>query len=354
MSDPVPKKILDSVRTYPNYKAVSRFLKPRIRNGEPVLGTSVVRVYVVKKVDKRYLKPGAVIPRTIAGIETDVVEIGIPKALGMAPIITGKERIRPLTSGISIGNWEITAGTLGWAFEKNGIVALGSNAHVFTPDPMLPPEDVMPKEELQPGPYHGGQNRDNAVADYLWHKQILPKGAESNCPIAELLAGAYNLSADFISEIFESERPRTRLKAVVENPVNNMDFAVALKYEGIEFDGKVWAQKVPTSFPGLIFAGSDQVGIYCKVKYMIAEGWLPIGVEPHEATLGELVSVWSWRLTDFEPYAPNATGTVLDESANVDVSYGDSKIAPIEDVVMTSPNLAKPGCSGSAVWRGIL
>ena len=349
MNEAVPRKVLESLSKYPNYRGSSNTLKPRERNGRIIPGTKVVRVYVTHKVSERKLSPNAIIPKTIAGFETDVVIIGRPKALSVSsPLITGKEKIRPLTSGLSFGHWDITTGTLGWNYEKNGEdPALGSNAHVETPDPSLPPEEIDPKWELQPGPYHGGQMLDNKVGVYLWHKQLQKKEEESGCSVAWLHRLSYNVPAELGSRIF-GPRPRTRQKSVVAG-VNHIDFALCTDEVG--FDGKVWQTHSPTQLGGHVFAGSDYVSILCKESLVIAEsGWKPVGVEPYDFAVGDLVEVWSWRLTEFEPNTPNVTGTIVDEDANVEVGYGDFT-APYEHVVMGSPNIAKPGCSGSAGWK---
>ena len=75
-------------------------------------------------------------PEEIDGVPTDVVEIGEVKALGIHPL-AHVTRVRPLVAEVSIGNWAITAGTLGWFFrDGRGREMLGSNAHVLAEDPL--------------------------------------------------------------------------------------------------------------------------------------------------------------------------------------------------------------------------
>lgn len=48
-------------------------------------------------------------------------------------------RVRPLIAGVSVGNWAITAGTLGWFFRDiSGREMLGSNVHVFAENVLRP------------------------------------------------------------------------------------------------------------------------------------------------------------------------------------------------------------------------
>src|SRR5688572_27363628 len=63
---------------------------------------------VVRKFPASALAAGDVVPATVQGVPTDVVETGRIRAL-QAP--TG--RFRPAPGGVSIGHREITAGTLG-------------------------------------------------------------------------------------------------------------------------------------------------------------------------------------------------------------------------------------------------
>jgi hypothetical protein len=81
---------------------------------------------VVRKVSASALAAGDLVPASIQGVPTDVVETGRIRAL-QAP--TG--RFRPAPGGVSIGHRDITAGTLGCLVRKGGQTFILSNNHVL-------------------------------------------------------------------------------------------------------------------------------------------------------------------------------------------------------------------------------
>jgi hypothetical protein len=179
--------------------------------------------------------------------------------------------------------------------------------------------------------YDGGTIADK-VADYVWHKKIIPIGGGSSCPIAKFLAGLYNAFA----KIFHA---KTRLVTIVQES-NHIDFAVAkptvdyeVKFPDFDFSNH--------KFVGLGFAGSDTTGVVCKVKYIIAEGYTPFNVEVAEVREGDVV-MKTGRTSCF------SKAEVIDASGNVTVNYGNFD-AWFEDVIITG-KLLEGGDSGSSVW----
>ena len=96
-------------------------------------------------------------------------------------------------------------------------------------------------------------------------------------------------------------------------------------------------------FIGHLFAGSDKVGIICKVKYIVEEGYVPL-IDTAEVTDGDIVKGCSFWC--------NYTTTVLDASAVVTVSYG-SFVAMFDDIIIVNNDKTiRGGWSGSG-WRKI-
>jgi hypothetical protein len=323
------KKTFEKIRNKPNVIGFSSELKPRIRDGRIIEGEKCFRVYVSKKVPLNQLKAEDVIPQNVDGVSVDVVEIGELHALS----VDKTKKFRPVIFGVSIGNIQITAGTNGFLFvDKNGNKYLGSNAHVFCDGaPSKEPKDIIVKDIVQPGRYDGGTIADK-VADYVWHKKIIPIGGGSSCPIAKFLAGLYNAFA----KIFHA---KTRLVTIVQES-NHIDFAVAkptvdyeVKFPDFDFSNH--------KFVGLGFAGSDTTGVVCKVKYIIAEGYTPFNVEVAEVKEGDVI-MKTGRTSCF------SKAEVIDASGNVTVNYGNFD-AWFEDVIITG-KLLQPGDSGSSVW----
>jgi hypothetical protein len=321
------KKLFEKVRHKPNVIGFSRKLQPRLRKGQLVPNEPYcLRIYVSKKLPLNQLRAEDVIPSSIDGIPTDVIEIGELKAL-----VDKTKKFRPVIFGISIGNIQITAGTNGFLFvDKKGEKYFGSNAHVFVDNPSKEPKDVDVKDIIQPGKYDGG-TIDDKVAEYVWHKRLIPS-TPSTCPIAKLWAGIYNT----IAKILKS---KTRLIPIVE-AVNRIDFAVAkpvTDYE-VKFPDFDYTNH---KFVGLGFAGSNLTSVVCKVKYIVEEGYKPFNVDTVEVKEGDTVCK-TGRTSCF------TTAKVIDSSSHVRVNY-DSFEAEFDDVVLTT-KLLEAGDSGSSVW----
>ena len=75
--------------------------------------------------------------------------------------ITLKSRIRPAFPGVSIGHYNVTAGTLGcYVTDKKGIVYILSNNHVLADSNKGRWKDMV----LQPGPEDGGSVNTDSIA----------------------------------------------------------------------------------------------------------------------------------------------------------------------------------------------
>lgn len=122
--------------------------------GVGVGGDSKVTVFVEKKVPEDQLSSCDIVPRTLDGVETDVVETGKIEAWGYVPRASGvyTGSYDPAPGGVSIGHRDITAGTLGclvtnaeeqFILSNNHVMACSNDAHIG--------DDI-----LQPGSYDGG------------------------------------------------------------------------------------------------------------------------------------------------------------------------------------------------------
>jgi len=148
LSSDILNELAKELDKYPNVVGFSNSLQKRIRKGK-VVNENCIRIYVTHKIPERsrtpgvkVLKPHEIIPRKLCGFPVDIVETeGIPEILPYRKAILIKQKqqkIRPLVAGISIGNIDISAGTLG-IFMKHidcdDQVYPASNAHVFLPFP---------------------------------------------------------------------------------------------------------------------------------------------------------------------------------------------------------------------------
>jgi hypothetical protein len=149
------KKLFEKVKRKPNVVGYSASLQPRIRNGRVVEDEKCFRVYVSKKLPLSKLSAEDIIPREVDGIPVDVVEVGEIVALNKKgelrrASVEGKVKVqRPLVAGVSIGHYEITAGTLGWFVKDIDNIYILSNNHVLANENKARIGDPI----VQPGMY---------------------------------------------------------------------------------------------------------------------------------------------------------------------------------------------------------
>ena len=337
------KKFLEKVFTeYPNVVGFSQVYQPKIVKGQETTEPSL-RVYVSKKVPKEFLREEMIIPLAFDGIKTDVIEIGEVKALFLsssipkAKDVSKTEKIRPVPIGVSIGNYAITAGTSACLMKgKDGNIYVSSNAHVYTDgDPSKQPSEIREKRITQPGHYDGG-TLDDVVAEYFWHKPVIPFISQSNCPIGKTVCNIYNVFATLFKR-------KTRLQPIVLGSANKIDFSVAVPK--VEFSNKLFDENNITGIVsvGLLFAGSEQATIVCKMTNIVQEGYTPLPPYDNVVEAREGLTVYKTGRTTCK-----TSGTVLDAHGVVNVSYG-SFTALFEDVIISDMKSAG-GDSGSFVW----
>ena len=118
-----------------------------------------VVVLVQQKMPLSALSADDVIPREVGGVRTDVYEIGHV----VAQQIGHRDRYRPvIPSGVTMGHYQITAGTLGAVVRDrtSGERFLLSNNHVFANSNDAQVGDSI----LQPSPLDGGLDPSDVVA----------------------------------------------------------------------------------------------------------------------------------------------------------------------------------------------
>ena len=309
------------------YIGHSNTLLPVIERGKETEQRGI-RVYVKKKLPVDYVSKKDLIPRYYNETRLDVVEIGEVKALK----VDKTAKTRPVSIGVSVGHWDITACSLGiFPIYKDSVAYVGGNAHCYTPDPSLSPEQIKEKRILQPGAYHGKQNPENIVGEYSWHKQIVPM--DEGCPIGKGVLKFLN----FLARLLGSS---TRFSLSRDN-INHIDFAVykpSVEHITKIADGSF---KEDLPFIGLLFAGSEQIGVICKAEYMVKEGYsfaVPIKkVKENDEVIG--CSFWC-----------NYKTIVTDPSATIQVNYGQFN-AQFDDVILVkNEGEIRGGYSGSG-WR---
>lgn len=269
---------------YPNVRVVGDGHK--IVGGKDT-GREAIFVGVSKKLRPEELKKGDVIPSSLSGIETDVVEVGDIVALRTT-------EHRPAPGGVSIGHPEVTAGTLGMIVKRNGVRYILSNNHVLANTNNAQVGD----KTWQPGRADGGA-AESSIGSLLEFVPIAFSEG-STCGVANFVVSI----ANFLAQLFGRQ---TRLRAVIE-PVNLVDCAISKPISEDIVSDEILEIGVPNEF--------DVVGI------------------------GDIVKK-SGRTTGL------TFGTVIAVNAESKVNYGTGT-AYFEEQIITS-SIAEGGDSGSAV-----
>ena len=139
------RKYRDNLHRYPN--VIGSGIGYKVKGGKKTDEVSI-QIFVSKKINIKKLNKDHIIPSTVEGYSTDVVEMEMPYALA----VNHTGRYRPAFPGISIGHYAITAGTLGCVYSKSGTKFILSNNHVLANSNT----GIIGDPILQPGPYDGG------------------------------------------------------------------------------------------------------------------------------------------------------------------------------------------------------
>jgi hypothetical protein len=231
------------------------------------------------------------IPGKVNGVLTDVVEVGIIKALHT-------NRHRPALGGVSIGHVDITAGTLGCIVRRDGLRYILSNNHVLACSNNAKIGDPI----LQPGVHDKGAFPEDLIADLTDFVPINFSGIPSECPIS----GNFTT---IINSILYMAGSKTRLQGVKQAESNLVDAAIARPLD----DGNV----------------NDEIMEIGKIG----------GVK--SAILGMKIQK-SGRTTGL------TQGEITQVDVSVNVQYGEGKIAQFDDQIMAGA-MSAGGDSGSAV-----
>lgn len=173
-------------------------------------------VLVADKIAVAGLAAEALVPSQLGEVVTDVVQVGVIRA-NQDP--TG--RFRPAPGGVSIGHYQISAGTLGCVVRDRttGTRLILSNNHVLANSNDAEIGDPI----LQPGGADGGSLANDHIANLERFCTIDFGTTEgSDCSLASAYAGLGNIIASLLGS-------RHRVSVLQANPqaVNLVDAAVA-------------------------------------------------------------------------------------------------------------------------------
>ena len=248
---------------------------------------------VDEKITSSKLRKRDMVPSILSGIQTDVIETGIIKALRTS-------RHRPMPGGVSIGHVKISAGSSGPVVRGtiNEVRYILSNNHVLA----CSNDAIIGDHILQPGTHDGGVYSSDHIAELSDFVPISFMGIPSDCPISNKVTGMINGILRIIGS-------KTRLQSVIQTEDNLVDAAIArpLKDEDI----------------------SDEI-IEIGTIVGVMDPFLGMKIQKSGRTT---------KLT---------TGEITQIDVTVNVQYGAGKIATFTDQFMAG-KMCEGGDSGSAV-----
>lgn len=178
---------------------------------------------VKEKIPASELPPSGRVPPRINEVLTDVVEVGELRALQ-----DHKARWRPSPAGVSIGHYQITAGTFGCVVRDrdSGAALILSNNHVLANSNDAREGDPI----LQPGPADGGKNPQDMLATLARFVSIHFTDEQPPAPPTSCLKQTAISIVQFLglkkwqTSLQAPQQPLTNLvDAAVARPVNESD-----------------------------------------------------------------------------------------------------------------------------------
>lgn len=265
-----------------------------------------VVVMVRHKLPPAALSDHDMVPQELGGVRTDVIEVGdlrpLPSSYFGQTQNVPTDRYRPAPGGVSVGHYQITAGTLGCVVQDRvtGRPMILSNNHVLANSNSAQPGDPI----LQPGPADGGQLGRDTIAYLDRFVTIRYNTAPASCNIAR----AYAMLGNRLAALTGASH---RLQAYQANPhaVNRVDAALARPVQESDLQAEI-------------------------LSLGAVEGAAP-------AALGMAV-MKSGRTTGY------TTGVIQVLDASVQVNYGPENVARFDGQIISSP-MSQGGDSGSLV-----
>jgi hypothetical protein len=181
-----------AVRAAPIHNVVGVGIGRKIKGGR-LTKTRCLRIYVEHKIPLAALPDELLLPESVGGVVTDVIETGRFRAF--LPVASqGQNRLRPAMPGCSIGfqfvdalGGLINAGTLGALVEANGVQYILSNNHVLANENALPIGSPI----YQPGLPDGGNVATDRIATLARFVPLSSAGPNLvDCAIAQIDDGA--------------------------------------------------------------------------------------------------------------------------------------------------------------------
>jgi hypothetical protein len=167
--------------TAPEQNIVGVGIGRKLKKGKAT-DTIAIRFYVERKVPKSAVPKADVVPASIGGVPTDIIETGrLFAQQGTTPI--ARTRLRPAKGGCSIGfegDGFVMAGTLGCLVTDGKDSFILSNNHVIANENSLPLKSPI----FQPGTLDGGSTAKDRIASLTKMIKILTLPSDNHVDAA--------------------------------------------------------------------------------------------------------------------------------------------------------------------------
>jgi hypothetical protein len=182
------------------------------------------------KVPQAGLDSFDLVPKSVEGVGTDVVQVGDLRAFSVTRAPTS--RWRPAPGGVSIGHYQVTAGTLGCIVRDRttGLQLILSNNHVLANSNAGKAADPI----LQPGAADGGRADEDTIAFLERFVPLRFLEEPATCRIAQGVAGLGNALARLLGSHHRLDVVRRDAAAV-----NVIDAALARPVDASRIDPQI-------------------------------------------------------------------------------------------------------------------
>lgn len=204
----------------------------KIRGTEQTHELSLM-VSVTEKIPPEALTAQDLIPKTLSGMPTDVVQTG--KLRAQMPPLDPTARYRPAFPGVSIGHYQITAGTFGLLLRRGTELFILSNNHVLA----AVNQGHLGDPIYQPGPVDGGTPNERlaTLAEFVPLDFGESKG---ECQVAQTVA-------DLLNALAGAAGSSHRLQSVQKTPNKNLvDVALARPDDPTQVSAEILGIGLPT------------------------------------------------------------------------------------------------------------
>src|SRR6266511_5599912 len=120
----LPRVTAFAISTHPSHNVVGVGIGYKVTKGKPTT-KRCIRLYVERKVAKEAIPKDLVLPASIDGVPTDVIETGRFRAL-LARVPIGQRRLRPAKPGCSVG-FQFTGSQAGFVMAGTFGAVVGAN-----------------------------------------------------------------------------------------------------------------------------------------------------------------------------------------------------------------------------------